>query len=131
MAGLGETWESQPLSSKALTGVVLALSALLCVRMVYRTVRSTVALLFWLIRWGFVLYVVLWAWLWCTTADEPGSVQHGLATLQNTIHGLIALGWNLLQYGQQQPGLSASVLQAGRQGQASQVQVKSAAEKRP
>lgn len=103
--------------------MVLALSAILCVRMVYRTVRSTVALLFWLIRWGVVLYVVLWAWLWYSTKDEPGSLQHGLATLHNSIQGacgaaqtgLIALGWNLAQHGQQQPGLWASVLQGLQQ----------------
>lgn len=99
--------------------MVLALSALLCMRMVYRTVRSTVSLLFWLIRWGVVLYVVLWAWLWYSTKDEPGTLQHALATMQNSMHGmygftqtgLIALGWKLAQQGQQQPGLWASVLQ--------------------
>lgn len=91
--------------------------------MVYRTVRSTVALMFWLIRWGVVLYVVLWAWLWCSTKDEPGTLQHGHTTLQNIIHGrcsatytgFVALGWNLVQQGQQPSGLWATVLQGLQQ----------------
>lgn len=55
-------------------------------RTAYRTLRSTAALVFWLAKWGVVLYAVLLAYLWYTH-ETPSSTHHALAGLNSLFQG--------------------------------------------
>lgn len=74
------------LGAQALAGVVSILALVLAVRTAYRTLRSTVALVFWLIKWGAILYVVLLAYLWYTR-ETPTATQQALSSMHALVSG--------------------------------------------
>lgn len=50
----------------------MVISLIFAVRAVCRTVRSTVALVLWVLKWSVVLYVVLLVWLWYSESEQKG-----------------------------------------------------------
>lgn len=52
------------------------MSLYLSIRTAYRTLRSTVSLISFMIRWGMLIYIVVWFWLWFTQDHTNQSAMH-------------------------------------------------------
>lgn len=63
-------------------------------KMMYRAMRSTIALVFWVLKWSLVALVALWIYsLW----NSNQSVESSLAPLLSSGTSLAALGLSMLQ----------------------------------
>ncbi|WFD29809.1 hypothetical protein MSPP1_000822 [Malassezia sp. CBS 17886] len=82
--------DQSSLSSQALAGVVTLLALVLAVRATYRTIRSSIALAFWLVKWSFVLYLVLLAYLWCAGDSSNALMRHGLSLVQSLVQASVS-----------------------------------------
>lgn len=104
--------------SQALAGVIMIIAGYLTLRTVLRTVRSSVALAFRLLRWGLVLWLVLWLWLTVTGSDQTGAALGSVALMEQLVRASgTALAASALR-ALSQSGVLATLLQqfAGGQG---------------
>lgn len=74
------------LTIKAFTCVLIVLTSYLAIRTMYRTIRQTLSLVSFMIRWGLVLYFFFFLWLWWTEGKEQSGLHQSLAATHSMIH---------------------------------------------
>lgn len=87
MRKVADRRDSHALAAKALGGALVALAVLVSVRFVLRTVRSAISATLWMIRWGFVLYVALWAYLWWKGGGDEHAALDSVAATVSMLKG--------------------------------------------
>lgn len=74
------------LTIKAFTCVLIVLTSYLAIRTMYRTIRHTLSMVSFMIRWGLVLYFFFFLWLWWTEGKDQSGLHQGLAATHSMIH---------------------------------------------
>ena len=76
---LGLTGSHDGLTIKAFTCVLIVLTSYLAIRTMYRTIRHMLSMVTFMIRWGLVLYLIFFLWLWWTEGRDQSGLHQSLA----------------------------------------------------
>lgn len=76
---LGLTGSHDGLTIKAFTCVLIVLTSYLAIRTMYRTIRHMFSMVTFMIRWGLVLYLIFFLWLWWTEGRDQSGLPQSLA----------------------------------------------------
>jgi len=58
---------------------IKAFTSYLAIRTMYRTIRHMLSMVTFMIRWGLVLYLIFFLWLWWTEGRDQSGLHQSLA----------------------------------------------------
>jgi len=73
------------LAIKAFTCVLIVLTSYLAIRTMYRTIRHMLSMVTFMIRWGLVLYLIFFLWLWWTEGRDQSGLHQSLAATYSMV----------------------------------------------